>query len=176
MTATGGYYAPGIGAGMAYYSGCSSTCGAITISGGTVTATGGDSAPGIGAGTADDSGASTCGEITFEGGTVTATAGSGAPTAIGKGKVYSGTSSTKAIVLQTNCNVTMKNPNVTDSDPDTQNFLDTGDAMYSVCIGGSGYPIMSPKTVMEFDVPGALAPGFTASYDVTNKSWHVWYF
>lgn len=153
----------------------SSTCGAITISGGTVKATGGTYAPGIGAGYAY-SGTSTCGEITFSGGTVTAIAGTDAPTTIGKGYVSgTGTSSTGEIMLSTYCNVTMVNGNVTSSDPDTQNFLDTGDIMKSVYIGGYGYQIMSPKTVSEFDVPGALPSGFSAAYDGTNKSWHVWY-
>ena len=46
------------------------TCGAITITGGTVTATGGDSGAGIGSGQEAD-----CGTITISGGTVTATGG-----------------------------------------------------------------------------------------------------
>ena len=48
-----------------------STCGAITINGGTITATGGDSAAGIGGGYYKSS----CGAITITGGIVTATGG-----------------------------------------------------------------------------------------------------
>ncbi len=64
LTATGG----GSGAGI----GCCpySTCGNITINGGTVTAEGGESGAGIGCGVM-----SSCGTITINGGTVTATGG-----------------------------------------------------------------------------------------------------
>ena len=48
-----------------------STCGAITINGGTITATGGDSGAGIGSGYVK----STCGAITINGGTIIATGG-----------------------------------------------------------------------------------------------------
>ena len=64
VTATGGYYAAGIGGGE--YGGC----GTITISGGTVTATGGKYAAGIGGGEYGG-----CGTITISGGIVTATGG-----------------------------------------------------------------------------------------------------
>lgn len=150
----------------------SSTCGAITISGGTVKATGGTYAPGIGAGYAY-SGTSTCGEITFSGGTVTAIAGTDAPTAIGKGYVSgTGTSSTGNILLDTNCDVTMVNSNVTDSDPDTQNFLDTGDGAKSVNIGST---MIVSSTVNYYDMM-TLPSGFNASYDGSTKSWQVWYY
>ena len=74
LTATGGEKAAGIG------SGYNSSCGKITINGGTVTATGGDGA-GIGSGMFGS-----CDNITINGGTVTATGGYGA----GIGSGFSG--------------------------------------------------------------------------------------
>ena len=62
---SGGAFASAIG------SGDGSSCGAITINGGTITATGGDSAAGIGSGYYYSS----CGDITITGGIVTATGG-----------------------------------------------------------------------------------------------------
>ena len=67
LTATGYYSGAGIG------SSSRSTCGNITINGGTVTATGRDYGAGIGSGQFG-----TCGTITINGGTVTATGGNGA--------------------------------------------------------------------------------------------------
>ena len=67
ITATGGLYAAGIGAGA------SNSCGNITISGGTVTAYGNGGGAGIGCG---DEGAS-CGSITISGGSVIAYGNSG---------------------------------------------------------------------------------------------------
>jgi len=67
ITAEGGYYSAGIGAGQ-YATG---TSGTITINGGTVTATGGNRAAGIGGGGSGSSG----GTITITGGSVTATSG-----------------------------------------------------------------------------------------------------
>ena len=64
LNATGGYWGAGIGSGNI------SSCGNITISGGTVTATAGDFGAGIGCGYK-----SSCGNITISGGTVTATGG-----------------------------------------------------------------------------------------------------
>lgn len=74
LTATGGEKAASIG------SGYNSSCGKITINGGTVTATGGDGA-GIGSGMFGS-----CDNITINGGTVTATGGYGA----GIGSGFSG--------------------------------------------------------------------------------------
>ncbi len=65
ITATGGYYAAGIGG--------YGSCGTITINGGTVTATSSSGGAGIGGGVRG-----TCGDITISGGTVTATGGSSA--------------------------------------------------------------------------------------------------
>ena len=65
ITATGGEFAAGIGAGD------NNGCGNITINGGTVNATGGYFATGIGCGFMD----SYCGDITFNGGNVTVTNG-----------------------------------------------------------------------------------------------------
>ena len=62
LTATGGDYAAGIGSGM------NATCGAITISGGTVNANSSQDGAGIGSGR----NGSSCGDITISGGTVTA--------------------------------------------------------------------------------------------------------
>ncbi len=59
IIATGGVYAPGIGARKA--NGGTATCGEITFEGGTVTATAGGGAPtAIGKGKVDDTGTSTC--------------------------------------------------------------------------------------------------------------------
>ncbi len=66
LNATGAADAAGIG------SGYQSTCGNITISGGTVNAAGGDYAAGIGSGSGYQS---SCGNITISGGTITATGG-----------------------------------------------------------------------------------------------------
>ena len=68
LAATGALYAAGIG------SGYQTTCGSITISGGTVNATGGNGGAGIGSGKEG-----TCGLITINGGTITATGGNYAP-------------------------------------------------------------------------------------------------
>ncbi|MBR0187570.1 MAG: Ig-like domain-containing protein [Prevotella sp.] len=65
LTATGGIFAAGIG------SGWNATCGAITISGGTVNASSGQYGAGIGSG----SGGSSCGDISISGGTVNAISG-----------------------------------------------------------------------------------------------------
>ena len=65
LTATGGIFAAGIG------SGWNATCGAITISGGTVYASSGQFGAGIGSGSASSS----CGAITISGGTVNAISG-----------------------------------------------------------------------------------------------------
>ena len=61
-----------------------SSCGNITISGGTITATGGYRAAAIGSGATDSHGSSACGNILINGGTVTATGGVSAA-AIGSG-------------------------------------------------------------------------------------------
>ena len=61
VNATGGYYAAGIG------SGNESTCGTITISGGTITAMSGNYGAGIGAGSE-----ASCGNIQINGGTIRA--------------------------------------------------------------------------------------------------------
>ena len=65
LTATGGDYAAGIG------SGWNATCGAITISGGTVNASSSIYGAGIGSGSTYSS----CGDITISGGTVMASSG-----------------------------------------------------------------------------------------------------
>ena len=63
VTATGGYFTVGIGTGK------NAKCGAITITGGTVTAQGGRCGAGIGCGQCnDDVGKSECGNITIESG------------------------------------------------------------------------------------------------------------
>ncbi len=72
LSVTGGSYAAGIGAGGG------TTCGNITIAGGTITATGGNSGAGIGAGAVVNTVPSQCGNITINGGSVTATGGTGA--------------------------------------------------------------------------------------------------
>ena len=66
LTAKGDIYGAGIGGNG------NSTCGNITIKGGTILATGGVSAAGIGSGQGTNA---TCGNITISGGTVTATGG-----------------------------------------------------------------------------------------------------
>ena len=78
LTATGGQNGAGIG------SGDNTTCGAITISGGTIVATGGTNAAGIGSGNYSPS----CGAITITGGTITANGKNGAA-GIGSGRNYS---------------------------------------------------------------------------------------
>ena len=65
LTATGGIFAAGIG------SGWNATCGAITISGGTVNASSSDFGAGIGSGYSKSS----CGAITISGGTVMVSSG-----------------------------------------------------------------------------------------------------
>ena len=77
MTAMGGQYAAGIGAGHGS-AGIRSTCGNITISGGTVTATGGQGASGIGGSYYWGD----CGDITITMGvtSVSSTMGSGSAT------------------------------------------------------------------------------------------------
>ena len=100
VTATGGYGAAGIGGGYAYQYGV--TCGAITISGGTVsggtvTAAGGDNAAGIGSGESNSGNTNTCGDITVttDVTSVTATKGKNATNSIGAGN--SGTCGTVTI-------------------------------------------------------------------------------
>ena len=75
LTAEGGNYGAGIGAGYDI------DCGDIVIDGGTITAIGGGSSAGIGGGRSAD-----CGAITINGGTITATGGSDAA-GIGSGYV-----------------------------------------------------------------------------------------
>ena len=76
---SGGADASAIGSG-----GFGSSCGAITINGGTIIATGVDKGAGIGSGYYN----STCGAITINGGTITATGGEG-EAGIGSGYYYS---------------------------------------------------------------------------------------
>ena len=73
LTATGAQWASAIGA----QGGTNSTCGNITISGGTITATGGGNAAAIGSASAVNKNTSNiCGDILINGGTVTAIGGS----------------------------------------------------------------------------------------------------
>jgi hypothetical protein len=97
VTAHGGFQAAGIGTGCGsegnevqggeegdpptYDPSTPSTCGTITISGGTITATGGVWGAGIGTGYVGN-----CGHITISGGTVTATKGEYAYHSIGRGE------------------------------------------------------------------------------------------
>lgn len=97
ITATGGSYAAGIGAGWAYTKRVA--CGDITISGGTVTATGGVGGAGIGSGYGYGAN-SVCGHIVINGGTVTAIAGDMAA-AIGSGSCNDGFSSSCGSVVVT---------------------------------------------------------------------------
>ena len=97
MTATGGLYSAGIGSGVSY-----SSCGNITISGGTVTANGGNNSAGIGSGYCD----SECSDITIKN-TVTkveATKGANAPNSIGAGNY----SSCGTVTIEDGANVTQK--------------------------------------------------------------------
>ena len=77
LAASSNGYGAGIGSGL---SGVSTTCGDITINGGTITANGASYAAGIGSGRQS----SACGNITINGGTITANGGSEAP-GIGSG-------------------------------------------------------------------------------------------
>ena len=70
VTATGGYYAAGIGSGQGDGNLTTGKCGDILISGGKVTAIGGKYGAGIGSGERGS-----CGNITISGGTITATGG-----------------------------------------------------------------------------------------------------
>ena len=80
LNATGGFFSAGIGGGY------ESSCGNITINGGTVNATGDEAgAAGIGSGSADAFETSICGNITITGGTVTAHGG-GDAAGIGSGR------------------------------------------------------------------------------------------
>ena len=86
MTATGGYRAAGIGGGKRQ---STSSCGNITISGGTIIATGGEDAAGIGGGRGNGAvSKSSCGTITITSGvtSVTATKGSDDAQSIGAGR------------------------------------------------------------------------------------------
>ncbi len=83
LSITGGSGAAGIGAGGG------TTCGNITIAGGTITATGGEHGAGIGSGCRANNIDSKCGNITISGGTITAAGGTyGA--GIGSGSLVSG--------------------------------------------------------------------------------------
>ena len=73
LNANGSWYAAGIGG--AIHS--NSSCGNITINGGTINATSAFCAPGIGSSSGTSNNHSSCGDVTINGGTVNATGGEG---------------------------------------------------------------------------------------------------
>ncbi len=116
LTVVGGANAAGIG------SRPESTCGNISIEGGTIDATGGKNAAAIGC-----SVSGTCGYITLSGGTISATCGSGAAATIGKSN--SG-SICGDITINGTHSVTLNNPNNSGLSVSSRTFMDTGDTIH----------------------------------------------
>jgi len=170
ITAIGGLYAAGIGAGSGVTGvGGESICGTITISGGTVTAIGGGYAAGIGSGFSP-SNPSTCGAISISGGTVSATAGALAPAAIGKGAVDVGESTCASVTIT---------PGITSLTLTNTNEDATGivsDFINATAVNANTTPIttMLSTSVTDSAITGGMATaGFATSYNGGTKTWTI---
>ena len=169
ITAIGGLYAAGIGAGSGVTGvGGESICGTITISGGTVTAIGGGYAAGIGSGFSP-SNPSTCGAISISGGTVSATAGAYA-SAIGKGAADEVGESTCASVTITPGITSLTLTNTTDEATGI-----VSDFINATAVNANTTPITTlSKSVTDPAIIGGMtSAGFATSYNGGTKTWTI---
>ena len=166
VTATGGKFAAGIGSGNGNNNSGNpivSSCGAISISGGTVEATGGTNAAGIGSG---DSG--TSGAISISGGTVEATGGSDAA-GIGSGRCgkFESINITSGIT-----SVIAKRVNVLDNAPVGKGYLDQGSGTVTI----SDQTLTFEQQIGTNEMPASFAgvtvvkSDYESSYSYTFKT------